>query len=245
MITREQKKQKLVALAQKQASPPPPKTKPRNAFNVKDAVVRPPEFYEDPEGTGIYSITFSPPWPQRVGWPFRLRKVSALLRPDDDVLELGCGFAVQAAMIHHETPGWRGTYTGWDFAPGAIKIGRDGLVPLLGERARLEVVNLDVDEGRMKLNDYVTERDKNRPVIVCCETLEHLEHDVELVEAIPSGTFCIFSVPQFWAHSHLRKFPTPKDAKERYGHLMYAYYQHYQFYPVPQSGWILIVGERR
>ena len=87
--------------------------------------LKPPEFYADAEETGITNMVFQPPWPQGVGWPFRTTIVLAMLRPHDNILELGSGMGILPAMLHHY---WRhqGTYLGLDFSKGAIQVADKG-----------------------------------------------------------------------------------------------------------------------
>jgi len=214
----------------------------QKGFNY-DPTIKPPEFYGDAHETGIVGLTFKPPWPTAIGWVCRTRRVADLIRADQPVFELGCGFGILAAMLWHE--GFhRANYLGWDFCPDAIAVAKKGNAKEAHQNALWVTSDLDDDAGRERVRISVEAQPDNLAV-VSCETLEHLEHDRELVEAIPSGTFCIFSVPQFWARSHLRKFQTPGIAHERYGEFLEARYRQFQFYPKPESGWILIWGYRK
>jgi len=206
-----------------------------------DPTLKPPEFYRDADDTGIADLTYKPPWPKAPGWPHRTRLASHLIRSDEPVLELGCGFGIMPAMLWHE--GHRTAYTGWDFCQEAIDRAKQGNTDDGHQNTSWRAADIDHPDTWNRLAIHLVEA-PTRPVVVCCETLEHLEHDRELIEAIPSGTFCVFTVPQFWAISHLRKFPTPDDAYERYGEFLDARYRLIAHYPNPNAGWVLIWGYR-
>lgn len=53
-----------------------------------------------------------------------------------------------------------------------------------------------------------------------CTSLEHLERDRELVEAIPSGRRFLFGVPNFGSPSHFRYFRRRQDVIDRYKDLL-------------------------
>jgi trans-aconitate methyltransferase len=59
---------------------------------------------------------------------------------------------------------------------------------------------------------------------VCCyvllEVLEHLDDDLDALARIPPGSPVVFSVPNFWSESHVRRYLQPRDVFERYGHLL-------------------------
>src|SRR5205823_3402358 len=56
--------------------------------------------------------------------------------------------------------------------------------------------------------------------IVCTEVLEHLEQDLEAIANWRPGTFCVCSVPNFDADTHVRFFLSHTDVRTRYGNLI-------------------------
>ena len=43
-------------------------------------------------------------------------------------------------------------------------------------------------------------------IVICLETLEHLQDDLAVIEKIKPGAYVIFSVPNFDYESHVRHF---------------------------------------
>ncbi|MHC4643890.1 MAG: class I SAM-dependent methyltransferase [Planctomycetota bacterium] len=211
-----------------------------------DPTIKPPEFYaEAAKGGGIADLTYKPPFPKHTAWPYRTQRVVDLIRPDDVITELGCGFGILPAIAWHS--GHRGSYLGIDFCQEALDCAALGNRGHAHQSAEFIHGTLDDPDGRRIVREFFLDIDTvgGSPVCVCCETLEHLENDVELIKAIPAGTFCIFTVPKFWAKSHLRRFQTPKEAQQRYGHLIHGQFRPMSFYKTPGSGWILIWGYRK
>lgn len=215
-----------------------------------DPIKRLPEFYDTPGGTGIYKISYKPPWTTKFGWQYRTRMAASMIWPGDDIFDLGCGMGVLPAMLHHLF-GFCGNYIGWDFSSGAIDHARNGNNKDGYKEARFEVENFGDDDGRRKVSEFIAKISGNsqkmgrRRVVTICEVLEHLEHDVELVEAVPVGTPLVVTVPQYWAESHLRRFPTFEDVVTRYGHLLDVHHRRFQFYPGHEVGHFLLWGHRR
>ena len=218
-----------------------------NEAEKYDPTLKPPSFYaEAAKGGGIADLTYKPPFPKHTAWPYRVGRVVDLIRPHDDILEIGSGFGILPAIAWHA--GHRGKYHGFDFCSDALGEATKGNQEFAHQNAQFGQLNFDCDEGRVAIRGTIlTHEDQvgRRPVVVSCETLEHLENDVDLVHAIPPGTFCVFTVPKFWAKSHLRRFPKAKDAIERYGKLIHGQFRPMSFYKTQGSGWILIWGVRK
>jgi 2-polyprenyl-3-methyl-5-hydroxy-6-metoxy-1,4-benzoquinol methylase len=74
------------------------------------------------------------------------------------------------------------------------------------------------DESRFEVWPF----DANRPPlmdaweVVICVSLEHLEHDFKLLEAVKPGAFLALSSPNFMCKGHVRSFKTRREFRERY-----------------------------
>jgi 2-polyprenyl-3-methyl-5-hydroxy-6-metoxy-1,4-benzoquinol methylase len=103
------------------------------------------------------------------------------------ILEVGCGSGFLAKMILQE---YNGIYSGFDFSAEAIRNAnyRTG-------RPELFFVG-DALDSRSYKSDYDT--------IVCMETLEHVDRDLEIIRLWRDTTWCVCSVPNFDYAGHVR-----------------------------------------
>ena len=140
------------------------------------------------------------------------------LLPDLPVVELGCGTGRFAELLRRTT---RRGYLGVDFAPDVI-----------AEAERYCPTELFTVSD---IRDW--EHGPNLPDVCCyvlLEVLEHLDDDLDAVGRIPAGCPVVFSVPNFWSESHVRRFPQPRDVFDRYGLLVD--FDAWQTVPFPTPG---------
>ena len=127
-----------------------------------------------------------------------------LLPPQLAVIELGCGTGRFAELLRRS--GQR-AYYGVDFAPEVIAEAKRYCPSEL-----FAVADIREWEHGSDLPDE------------CCyvllEVLEHLDDDRDVLMRIPPGMPVVFSVPNFWSESHVRRFFQPRDVFERYGDLL-------------------------
>src|ERR1700751_1119128 len=118
-----------------------------------------PDFYDGMHAKIDRSVT-------RTRYDGLFRKVLAKIRSHGgrSILEVGCGGGFRAKMILQE---YSGIYRGFDFSAEAIRNAsyRTG-------RPELFFV-ADALDSRSYMGDYDT--------IVCMETLEHVDHDLEII----------------------------------------------------------------
>ena len=128
----------------------------------------------------------------------------ALLPSDLAVIELGCGTG-RFAELHRRSG--RRAYYGIDFARDVIAEAERYCPSEL-----FAVADIRQWEHGPDLPDE------------CCyvllEVLEHLDDDRDALMRIPPGLPVVFSVPNFWSESHVRRFLQPRDVFERYGDLL-------------------------
>lgn len=150
---------------------------------------------------GIYNL----PYQHSGYYPLFKRVLDVLLRNGTkSILEVGCGAGAFAHMVMDRTAL---RYEGFDFSGVAVGKARE----------------------RTGRNDMFFEGDatgqaayegKNYDSVVCTEVLEHIDEDLKAISQWRPGVFCVCSVPNFDADSHVRYFRDESDVRERYGNLI-------------------------
>jgi SAM-dependent methyltransferase len=157
-----------------------------------------PDFYDSMHAKIDQSVT-------RTRYDGLFRRVVTNIRNHGSrsILEVGCGSGFLAKMILQE---YNGIYSGFDFSAEAIRNAsyRTG-------RPDLFFVG-DALDSRSYTGDYDT--------IVCTETLEHVDRDLEIIRLWRETTWCICSVPNFDYAGHVRFFNTAGEVAARYGGLI-------------------------
>jgi SAM-dependent methyltransferase len=121
------------------------------------------------------------------------------------VIDLGCGPGQFADVLAGCK--WLGSYQGTDFSHEAVRIANEKF------------------RGDKRFVFYIMDLD--RPVIIhtgypdwaytMLNFLEHIEHDVELLDGMERGAKMILSLPTYDAEGHVRHFNTPAEVTARYG----------------------------
>lgn len=140
------------------------------------------------------------------------------------VLDIGCGPGQLAEMLH-DNGLEQEHYIGVDFSSEAI---------LMAKR-KLPMHNL-ICEDIFRLNYDMFPGAQ----VLICETLEHIEKDLDLIATIQKslhGNRFVFTVPTFDDPGHVRHFKSWEEALERYGKSVYKVERCERF-----GAWIVIAG---
>lgn len=119
------------------------------------------------------------------------------------ILDLGCGPGQFADCVAEMLPGVN--YFGVDFSAVAV------------ERARDRHPDFRFVQLELPVASY--EQFSPFDAVVCTEVLEHIEADVPVIRPIPSGTFVVFTVPNFDSFGHVRVFKSAAEVSDRYSEL--------------------------
>jgi len=146
------------------------------------------------------------------------------------IFEFAAGGSVLCSEILSLLPNAR--YLWSDFSISAIQHARAQLQAFSGMR-RLFFENIDIDAAYQIVN-------WDRFDAIVCVSMEHLEHDKEILQSLPKGKKVFLSIPNIDAEDHIRVLKTPEEIQERYGALLCIHKI------VPCAGLFhLVVAERR
>lgn len=126
--------------------------------------------------------------------------VESYLLNEQPVLDIGCGPGQLGQMLTDNAY----PYHGVDFSETAINQAKR-----ICTAGTFEVA----DVFKVDYNKY------HGWQILCCETLEHLNDDLRLLEMISEalpGANCVITVPSFGDTAHVRYFKTVEEVMERY-----------------------------
>ncbi len=117
------------------------------------------------------------------------------------ILDLGCGPGQFASYVAQKLPNV--SYTGLDFSEKAIDIANNMHSQYKFIQQKLPCNNLD------KITNF--------DVIIALEILEHINDDLQTLQNIPTNTFVVSSVPNFFSYGHVRYFSSAQEVEKRYG----------------------------
>jgi tetratricopeptide (TPR) repeat protein len=133
----------------------------------------------------------------------------SLIDYEKPVVEVGCGTG--------DLSGNSANYTGYDFSGEAVSMAAKAFPQATFIQANAYDLGWVRDDQTM---------------YVICETLEHLERDLFVLDAVPPGAPLLLSVPSFDDPGHVRFFPELQDAVDRYGKLVDGEWHRYDYWNV-------------
>jgi SAM-dependent methyltransferase len=170
-----------------------------------EKVVQSKELYDSMYTEGGFEGVYNLPYKHSAYYPLFRRVLREVLAADvKSVLEVGCGSGAFAHMVMDTT---NLQYRGFDFSSVAVEksIARTGRNDAFYEG---DATSAEAYAGR------------RFDCIVCTEVLEHIEKDLDAIARWPSGKFCVCSVPNFDADSHVRFFQSENEVRDRYDKLI-------------------------
>jgi len=130
------------------------------------------------------------------------------------IFEFAAGGSILCSEILSLLP--KASYTWSDFSISALEHAQKQLAACSffpNNRRRVSFHNIDIDAGYHNINF------ENVDAVVCV-SLEHLEHDREILQSLPKGKKVFLSIPNIDAEDHIRVLKTPKEIQERYGDIL-------------------------
>ena len=168
-------------------------------------------------------------------WTPLWRAVLDEIRPDDRVLDVGCG-AGHLSALRFARDGSHGFWTGIDFSRVAIEAARR-------RKDTDPAASFEVMDGSKLVSWMFDVSD----VVVFSEVLEHVEDDLTMLALVSKGRRIVLTVPNFDSAGHCRYFQCSEEVLGRYGPLLDPKSEIHS-YPVesatPGRRWFLLSGVR-
>ena len=121
---------------------------------------------------------------------------------NDRICDLGCGpgqFIELALRLGYTT------VLGVDFSKVALNIAK-----------KRKIKNTELILGNLNDVNLLNSINNKYDIAIIGEVLEHIKDDVLLLSRLGKGKPVIFTVPNFWAESHIRWFNNKKEIITRY-----------------------------
>jgi SAM-dependent methyltransferase len=164
-----------------------------------------PGTYDDMFKEGGYAGVFDLPYKRSPYYPlFRAVRDTLRKKKTQRVLEVGCGTGTMAHMLFDSM---RLSYRGFDFSPIAV------------EKAKNRTGNT-ADFFVGDATSPATYANLTYDAVICTEVLEHIEDDLLAMSHWAPGTFCVCSVPNYDADTHVRHFRSADEVAKRYQSLL-------------------------
>jgi SAM-dependent methyltransferase len=164
-----------------------------------------PQTYDDMFLEGGHAGVFDLPYRRSPYFPMFRGVVGMLQRARPKrVLEVGCGTGPLAHMLLETT---KVEYLGFDFSP--VAVGK-------AKARTARQANFFIGDA----TQAKTYKDLQYDAIVCTEVLEHIEDDLQAVRQWAAGTYCVCSVPNYDADTHVRHFKHESEVLARYSGLI-------------------------
>ena len=148
------------------------------------------------QNSGEYSLP-----PQKSMYYNLWSRAMTKINEEDVIADLGCGVGQLASLMIANNKHY--SY-GVDFSSEAIQTAKNNNISI---KDKFFVGNL-YDQSCFKIAPY--------NCVVMFEVLEHIRHDLKVINYIESGTKMICSLPSFDYKSHVRFFENEKQIHKRY-----------------------------
>ena len=131
-------------------------------------------------------------------------KVAEYIKDTDTVVDIGCGTGQMMELLQEKGIN---KYIGYDFSQSGINLAKQKIK----DPSKFSVYWQDLYELNSfpDADDYIT-----------IEVLEHLVEDIKVLNLIPKDKKVIITVPNYLGGSHVRKFDTEEDVKNRYAQVI-------------------------
>lgn len=149
---------------------------------------------------------------ERSPWLTTYERVAAMLDPNEEVVDLGCGTGRFIELLYLN--GHYAQVTGVDWSVTALAEAQSYATSMVEKAPPPNWELCDLTEW---LPDGLR---AGNTVFTCMEVLEHMEDDLALVRHVPPGHRFLITVPNFHSESHVRIFTSPGAVWERYAHLL-------------------------
>lgn len=130
-------------------------------------------------------------------------KVASYIKNTDNVVDIGCGTGQMMELLLEKGVGH---YIGYDFSQVAIEIAKKKI-----KDTRAIVYWKDL---------YELSSLPNADIYITIEVLEHLVDDIKVLNLIPKDKKVVLTVPNYLGGSHVRKFDTEEEVKNRYSSII-------------------------
>jgi SAM-dependent methyltransferase len=171
-----------------------------------DKKLQTPQTYDEMFAAGGAGGVFDLPYRHSGYYPlFKVVARAVMAERPRRLLEVGCGTGGMAHLLMERYPAV--AYRGFDFSPLAVD----------KARRRTGVAEaFSVGDA----TDAATYAGSGYDAVICTEVLEHIDNDLRVIAHWRIGAWCVCSVPNYDADTHVRLFRTEDEVRERYGSLI-------------------------
>ena len=131
-------------------------------------------------------------------WDYAIERIA-----NERIIDFGCGTGQFARLLIKRNKNF---VQGIDFSTQAIAIAK---------QKNKKYSHQFVAKNLLQIKSL-----PNYDLVICFEVLEHITHDLKIIQKIDSGKRFMFSVPNYLSTSHVRKFRFKSDIHKRYGNLL-------------------------
>lgn len=147
------------------------------------------------------------------------------------IKDMACGPGQFALLVAQQDFEFLTSYHGTDFSSQAVKMAQENVSDTAG---------FTFEQADLRGHEFESD---NSIFYIFLEFLEHVDFDLELMEALPSRTWLLCSLPNFDNPGHVRYFRWVRSIKKRYGHLLE--FHDIQVFKQGRNRWRLCLCQRK